>query len=114
MKIKYYTLAIIIVLIIPYKVRCGVIINDSTITRPIQKDSIKYCSKAKRFIDLNGDGINDYAPDQDGDGIPNSLDPDFKHIYKNNAPRKNCGIQDSTLIKKRLHNRMRFRHRWRR
>lgn len=29
------------------------------------------------FIDENGDGFNDLAPDADGDGIPNGLDPDF-------------------------------------
>lgn len=29
------------------------------------------------FIDLNGDGYNDNAPDADGDGIPNGLDPDY-------------------------------------
>ncbi len=32
---------------------------------------------AKGFIDENGDGINDNAPDADGDGIPNGQDPDF-------------------------------------
>ncbi len=30
-----------------------------------------------RFVDANGDGYNDNAPDADGDGIPNGLDPDF-------------------------------------
>ncbi|NOY79268.1 MAG: hypothetical protein GXO76_15555 [Calditrichaeota bacterium] len=30
-----------------------------------------------RFVDLNGDGINDNAPDADGDGIPNGQDPDY-------------------------------------
>ncbi len=29
------------------------------------------------FVDLNGDGFNDNAPDHDGDGIPNGLDPDW-------------------------------------
>lgn len=29
------------------------------------------------FVDDNGDGINDLAPDADGDGIPNGLDPDY-------------------------------------
>lgn len=29
------------------------------------------------FIDENGDGFNDLAPDADGDGIPNGLDPDY-------------------------------------
>ncbi|MGD9546250.1 MAG: hypothetical protein AB7V45_01760 [Candidatus Krumholzibacteriia bacterium] len=30
-----------------------------------------------RFIDEDGDGFNDLAPDDDGDGIPNRLDPDY-------------------------------------
>lgn len=29
------------------------------------------------FVDKNGDGYNDMAPDHDGDGIPNGLDPDW-------------------------------------
>jgi len=30
-----------------------------------------------RFVDKNGDGFNDNAPDHDGDGIPNGVDPDY-------------------------------------
>jgi type II secretory pathway pseudopilin PulG len=30
-----------------------------------------------RFVDENGDGINDLAKDADGDGIPNGQDPDW-------------------------------------
>ncbi len=30
------------------------------------------------FVDENGDGFNDNAPDADGDGIPNGLDPDYE------------------------------------
>ena len=29
------------------------------------------------FLDENGDGINDLAPDSDGDGIPNGMDDDY-------------------------------------
>jgi len=29
------------------------------------------------FLDENGDGVNDLAPDHDGDGIPNGQDPDW-------------------------------------
>ena len=29
------------------------------------------------FVDENGDGFNDLAPDADGDGIPNAYDEDF-------------------------------------
>lgn len=34
-------------------------------------------STNSHFVDLNGDGFNDNAPDFDGDGIPNGLDPDY-------------------------------------
>ncbi|MCA9730292.1 MAG: hypothetical protein KC729_21605 [Candidatus Eisenbacteria bacterium] len=30
------------------------------------------------FVDENGDGFNDLAPDADGDGIPNGLDSDYE------------------------------------
>jgi hypothetical protein len=29
------------------------------------------------FVDDDGDGFNDLAPDDDGDGIPNGQDPDY-------------------------------------
>ncbi len=29
------------------------------------------------FVDDDGDGFNDLAPDDDNDGIPNGLDPDY-------------------------------------
>jgi len=41
-------------------------------------DSLKKCSPFLRFIDKNGDGINDAASDIDGDGIPDKLDPQFQ------------------------------------
>ena len=36
----------------------------------------------KNFVDRNGDGINDSAPDHDGDGIPNGQDPDWEKFAK--------------------------------
>ena len=39
------------------------------------------------FIDLNGDGINDNAPDDDGDGIPDGQYPDY--LRRQNASGKN-------------------------
>ena len=34
------------------------------------------------FVDEDGDGYNDNAPDHDNDGIPNSLDPDWIKLQK--------------------------------
>jgi hypothetical protein len=34
----------------------------------------------QHFIDEDGDGYNDNAPDHDGDGIPNGLDPDYQKL----------------------------------
>ncbi len=34
------------------------------------------------FVDENGDGFNDNAPDHDGDGIPNGQDPDYQGAGK--------------------------------
>ncbi|MDH4156802.1 MAG: hypothetical protein OEW00_05955 [candidate division Zixibacteria bacterium] len=35
-------------------------------------------NSGKNFVDRDGDGINDSAPDHDGDGIPNGQDPDWE------------------------------------
>jgi len=40
-----------------------------------------------RFMDENGDGINDLGRDHDGDGIPNGQDPDWV------APKDGTGYQ---------------------
>lgn len=36
-----------------------------------------------QFVDENGDGYNDNAPDHDNDGIPNALDPDYEEGMQN-------------------------------
>jgi len=38
---------------------------------------LKTIQHGRGFVDTNGDGFNDNAPDIDGDGIPNGQDPDF-------------------------------------
>ena len=40
-----------------------------------------------QFIDEDGDGFNDLAPDHDGDGIPNGLDPDYVRPVDGSGPR---------------------------
>ena len=41
------------------------------------EDSFGQGGEVCRFVDEDGDGFNDLAPDDDGDGIPNGLDPDY-------------------------------------
>ncbi|MEJ2545700.1 MAG: hypothetical protein P8Y99_16675, partial [Calditrichaceae bacterium] len=44
------------------------------------KTATKTQTKARKitgFVDENGDGYNDNAPDHDGDGIPNGRDEDY-------------------------------------
>lgn len=43
-----------------------------------QTDTTKQVKANHPFVDKDGDGYNDNAPDDDGDGIPNGLDPDYK------------------------------------
>jgi hypothetical protein len=45
---------------------------------PIGSASAQTCDSTRAgFVDMNGDGFNDNAPDHDGDGIPNGQDPDW-------------------------------------
>jgi hypothetical protein len=67
------------------------------------------------FVDLNGDGFNDNAPDHDGDGIPNGLDTDYvKNAQDGNGYQKgklgeNQGqgmVQNGTMSKSQKFNRL--------
>lgn len=67
------------------------------------------------FVDLNGDGFNDNAPDHDGDGIPNGLDDDYiKNAqdgsgYQNGKLGENQGQgteQNRTMTKSQKFNRL--------
>lgn len=42
----------------------------------------------QHFIDRDGDGYNDNAPDHDGDGIPNGLDPDWQKLRAEKTKKK--------------------------
>jgi hypothetical protein len=57
----------------------------------------------QQFVDADGDGYNDNAPDHDGDGLPNRLDPDWKKLQKK---RKNGQLpfidQDGDGVNDRL------------
>ena len=45
--------------------------------KPINKTGDEPKKHGLGFVDEDGDGFNDNAPDDDGDGIPNGLDPDY-------------------------------------
>lgn len=55
--------------------------QDTTATKQKGKQLIQnekpIIQHGKNFVDEDGDGYNDNAPDHDGDGIPNGIDPDF-------------------------------------
>ncbi len=40
-------------------------------------EDARYYAQGHGFVDEDGDGINDLAPDHDGDGIPNGQDSDW-------------------------------------
>jgi hypothetical protein len=52
------------------------------------------CQQGYTFVDENGDGYNDNAPDIDGDGIPNGLDSDYIGPDKVQAGNKDKGFVD--------------------
>jgi hypothetical protein len=61
----------------------------------------------RMFVDKNGDGYNDNAPDHDNDGIPNGLDPDYtglkrknKNSIKSYIDRDGDGINDNINLNK--------------
>jgi hypothetical protein len=56
----------------------------------------------RRFVDKDGDGYNDNAPDHDGDGIPNGLDPDYmgsksRRRYRGSADMKGESVNDNSF-----------------
>lgn len=55
------------------------------------------------FLDENGDGFNDLAPDADGDGIPNGLDPDYVPAADGSGmswgPGDGTGCEDGETMK---------------
>lgn len=48
------------------------------VTMPTLNAQTAPIQHGKHFVDANGDGYNDNAPDADGDGIPNGQDPDYQ------------------------------------
>ncbi len=53
----------------------GAMAQDEPVCTP--GDGLGQGNGVCQFIDEDGDGFNDLAPDADGDGIPNGLDDDY-------------------------------------
>lgn len=77
-RLNIFFLLFLIVIINPILSQDTTKSNDKTDTE----------SRQQLFIDKNGDGYNDHAPDHDGDGIPNAIDPDFKKMKKKKAGKE--------------------------
>jgi hypothetical protein len=52
-----------------------------------------------QFIDEDGDGFNDLAPDADGDGIPNGLDEDYVRPEDGSGSQMRWGQGGELLLK---------------
>ncbi len=59
-------------------------------------------NKGAGFVDQNGDGYNDNAPDQDGDGIPNGQDPDYQPLNPDRGKRFGFVDEDGDGINDRI------------
>ena len=66
----------------------GVQAQDTTKTKNKKAQQIQH------FVDKDGDGYNDNAPDHDGDGIPNGLDPDWLKLKKEKGKDKKLRFVD--------------------
>ena len=77
--------------------------QDSTKITKDDNSKVDGKEHGQKFVDIDGDGYNDNAPDHDGDGIPNGLDEDYVKLKKGQLPEyidlDGDGINDNQLIK---------------
>jgi hypothetical protein len=70
------------------------------VTMVLAQDSTRVVPKyGHRFIDRDGDGYNDNAPDHDGDGIPNGLDPDWQGGRGRKGRGQRCRYLDWEILR---------------
>jgi hypothetical protein len=79
---RIFSLFTTLVLLVAVFFSSNIFAQDSTRTqlKPKYKHQIKWqkgTQQGTKFVDENGDGFNDNAPDTDGDGIPNGRDEDY-------------------------------------
>lgn len=82
MKTKLFIHALFVVVLLLFVVASA----QTTTPAPVQHGN--------RFVDENGDGYNDNAPDADGDGIPNGQDPDYQKL----GPGKGKGAEGKGFV----------------
>ena len=76
-------LAVIITVLLALFISSNLIAQDTLKTKNQNKNDTEQKTILEHgvgFVDEDGDGYNDNAPDHDGDGIPNGLDPDYKKL----------------------------------
>lgn len=80
--------------------------------KPIVKTEKSEMKHGHGFVDADGDGYNDNAPDHDGDGIPNGIDPDYegKNKKKGFVDLDGDGINDNIGSGKGNGKRNRFKY----
>lgn len=89
---KFRILLTSIVLCLVIILTGGLYAQDTTRTEESSQTKEKTQEQLKHnqhFIDENGDGYNDNAPDHDGDGIPNGLDPDWQKLKAKKGKKGN-------------------------
>ena len=90
MKIFYITVLLLLCIILTGTDE--LFAQDSTKSEPVQNQNQLQQTNIEHgssFIDEDGDGYNDNAPDHDGDGIPNGLDPDYQKLKKKQKGKRN-------------------------
>ena len=76
---KYIIIQIIIISLFSLS---SIYAQDSVKTKNQGDETELKVKHGPKFVDEDGDGFNDNAPDHDGDGIPNGLDADYKRPGK--------------------------------
>ncbi|KAA3610072.1 MAG: hypothetical protein D8M58_07455 [Calditrichaeota bacterium] len=67
---------------------CCICFSNNIYAQDSTKSKEKKVQHNSSFVDKDGDGYNDNAPDHDGDGIPNGLDPDWQKLKKEKSNQK--------------------------
>lgn len=97
---KSLSLSTIVTILFLFLLFNSLFAQDSTKTEN-KKDATEH---QQHFIDEDGDGYNDNAPDHDGDGIPNGLDADWQKLNEEKRNRQRFVDLDGDGINDNIHN----------